>query len=87
MKLAKDFLDRFKKLTPPHQSIRAVVARAISTSVGSSLSHTHISIAHGVAFIKASSPLKSLIRSRRGDILEQIYEELPQARDSVRDLR
>jgi hypothetical protein len=87
MKKAGDFLSRFKNLTPPDAAVREAVAEAVSTVAGVPISKKNVSIAHGVAFVKASSVAKSAMRLRRADILEHLFHELPKARDLVRDVR
>lgn len=87
MRLAKDFLSRFKALTPPDDAVRRAVATAVSSVAGVPITKKEVSVAHGVAFIKASSVAKSAVRAHRGEILAELFRELPKARESVRDVR
>lgn len=87
MKLAKDFLEKFKRFTPPDHTIRRAVADAVRDHAGVPLTAKDVSLSHGVAFVRSSSVAKSAIRARRAEILAQIFSVVPKARDSVRDIR
>jgi len=87
MKLVGEFLARFKRLEPPNDTVKTALARAIKDVLGVSYTKNQISVSNGVAYIRASSVAKNAIRVHRSDIMEHLYERLPKARDSVRDLR
>lgn len=87
MKLIGEFLTRFRKLEPPNDTIKAALANALKDVLSTTYTKNHISIAHGVAYIKASSIAKNAIRVHRAQILEHLFERLPKARNAVRDLR
>lgn len=87
MRKAGDFLSRFQKLTPPNDAIRRTVAYALHSVIGAKISTTVISVRNGVAYVEVPSILKSKIRISRKDILDLLYEKLPQAKSSVRDIR
>ena len=87
MKLAKDFLAKFQSLTPPDESVRSTVADTVRRVAGVPLKKKDVTLSRGIAFIDCSSIAKSAIRSARGEILKELYTELPKARDTVRDIR
>ena len=87
MKQAGDFLAKFNKLTPPDDAIKRAIISAVQVVVGKVLTKANIKIHNGVAFIEVSSILKNKIRIERRSILDLIYEKIPKARDSVRDIR
>ena len=87
MKLIGDFLSRFKNLTPPSDSLRRAVARAVFDVAGVSVEKSDVFVAHGIAYVKCSSVAKSTIRVSRAGILQHIFENVPSARGSLRDVR
>lgn len=87
MKLAKDFLSRFEKLTPPDDVLRRVVANAVYGVTKIPIKKKDISISNNVAFVRTSSIGKSVIRTKRGDVLEEVFKEFPKAREILRDIR
>lgn len=87
MKLIGDFLARFQSLTPPDDALRRVIADIVERKARVPAIKADISISNGVAFVRCSSIAKSAIQVKRGEILTELYEELPKARESVRDIR
>lgn len=87
MKLAKDFLAKFQSLTPPDDSVKSVIAKIVHTLVGVPATKKDVTVSQGVAFVSCSSIAKSAIRVSRGEILRELYSELPKARETVRDIR
>jgi len=87
MKLAKDFLSKFKNLTPPDDALKRAVAHAVDVIAGVPVRKKDVSISHGVAYVNSSSIARSVIRTHRVEILEQIFGDLPNARDQIRDIR
>lgn len=87
MKSISDFFARFANLAPPNDSIKSALVRALDAIVGISCGKADIAIRGGVAFVKVSSVAKSAIQVNRSKILEYLFERLPKARDSVRDIR
>ena len=87
MKLASDFLLKFQTLTPPDESVRSAVAETVRRVAGVPATKKDITLSRGIAFISCSSVAKSAIRSARSEILKDLYEELPKARETVRDIR
>ena len=87
MKLAKDFLSRFQSLTPPDEAVRSAVAKTIHAIAGVPLTKKEVTLANGIAFIDCSSVAKSAIKVHRGQILEDLFNALPKAREVVRDIR
>ena len=87
MKLAGDFLKRFQSLTPPNDSVKGVIAEVVSRVTGTKISKKMVQVQHGNAFITGSSVFKNVLRTKRGEILEQLYEELPKSRSTIRDVR
>lgn len=87
MRLAKDFLSRFEKLTPPDDVLRRVVANAVHQVTKLPTKKKDVSISNNVAFIKTSSIGKSVIRTKRGEVLEEVFKEFPKAREVLRDVR
>ncbi len=87
MKPAGDFLSKFKSLTPPDDAIRRAVAQAVRSVAGVPIQKDAVTITRGIAFVECSSVAKSAIRAARGDILAELFLELPKARDTVRDIR
>ena len=87
MKSAGDFLSKFNNLKPPNDAIRKAVANAVRDAAGVPVATKDVKIAHGVAFIECSSIAKSAIRAKRGPILDELYQMIPKARESVRDIR
>jgi hypothetical protein len=87
MKLAKDFLSRFQSLTPPDDAVKNAVAKIVHNISGVPAAKKDITLARGVAFVNCSSVAKSAIRAQRGEILKELYLELPKARETVRDIR
>lgn len=87
MKLAGDFLSKFKSLTPPDDAIKRAVAEAVHNVVGIPAKKKDVTLANGIAFIDCSSVAKSALRTRRSEILKELFEALPKAREEVRDIR
>ena len=87
MKRAQDFLSRFQNLTPPDDALRSAVAKAVHAAAGVPATKKDVTLANGIAFIDCSSVAKSAIRVSRGEILKELFAELPKARDTIRDIR
>ncbi len=87
MKTAGDFLFKFQKLTPPNDALRRAVARAVSTVLGTPVEKGLVRVQNQVAFVNISSVAKHKLRLERRALLDLIYEQLPKARDLVRDVR
>lgn len=87
MKKVNSFLDKFQKLTPPNDAVRRAVASAVSSVLGTPVQKGQVTVANGVAFIDVSSVAKHKLRLERRAILDLLYERVPKARDSVRDVR
>ncbi len=87
MKLVADFLSRFQHLTPPDEALRKAVAVTVLAVANVPIKKEDVSIANGVAFIRCSSIARSAIRTKRGMILTELFKELPNARDTLRDVR
>ncbi len=87
MKLAKDFLERFKNLTPPDDALKKAVINALYTATKISVKPKDVSISNGIAFIRCSSIAKSTIRLGRAKVLEEVFQTLPKARTLIRDVR
>ncbi len=87
MKLASDFLSKFKNLTPPDDAVRKAIADSILRIAGVLLTKEQVSLSRGIAFLKCSSIKKSAIRVLRAAVFEDLYARLPKAREVVRDIR
>lgn len=87
MKLVKNFLEKFKKFTPPDSTLKQTIADAASFVADVPVSKKDVTLAHGVAFIKTSSIAKSSLRIKRQAVLEYIFSRIPNAREKVRDIR
>lgn len=87
MKLVGDFLSRFRNLTPPDEAVREALARIARSVAGVPITKKEVSLSRGAAFIDCSSVAKSLLRVHRGEILRELYGELPKSREVVRDIR
>lgn len=87
MKLVGDFLSRFQNLTPPDEAVRETLARVVRATAGIPISKKEVTISRSTAFIECSSVAKSLLRVHRGEILKELYAELPKSREVVRDIR
>ncbi len=87
MKLVSDFLARFQNLTPPDDALRRATAAAISFAAKVPIKKEDISISNNVAFVRCSSIAKSAIQIARGAILAELFQEMPKARNAVRDIR
>lgn len=87
MKLVNDFLARFQNLTPPDDALRRAVASAVAFAAKVPVKKEDVSISNNVAFIRCSSIAKSAIQVTRGAILTELFNEMPKARNAVRDIR
>ena len=87
MKLAGDFLSKFQSLTPPDEAVRSALAKIVYAVAGVPATKKDVSISRGIAFIECSSIAKSALRVHRGEILSELFMELPKARELVRDIR
>ncbi len=87
MRLAKDFFSKFKNLTPPGGALRTALTQAIQGVVGVKVPKDGIKVANGIAYINVSSIAKQEIKVHRGEVLRELYERLPKAREAVRDIR
>lgn len=87
MKLVGDFLSRFQNLTPPNDSLKQAISETVKTTLNIQCPKENISISNGVAYLKISSVAKNTIRVNRGRVLEYLFERLPKARDTIRDVR
>lgn len=87
MKLVGDFLSRFYSLTPPHDAVKRAVAESLRDVVGVLVQKEKISIDNGIAHIPVSSVAKNVIKINRGVLLNRVFERLPKARESLRDIR
>lgn len=87
MKLVGDFLQRFQNLTPPDDAVRKAITIALYDVVRATIKPENIKIQHGVAFVKTSSVVKNTIQLNRAKILNHVFENLPKARENIRDIR
>lgn len=87
MKLVGDFLKRFQSLEPPHDSVKGVVAEVVTQVTGNAISKNAVRVQNNTAFVSGSSVFKNVLRTKRGEILDLLYEKLPKARTTVRDVR
>lgn len=87
MKLAKDFLEKFKKFSPPDGILKQTIADAASFVAGVPITKKDVTLSHGVVFINTSSIAKSALRVKRAALFEYIFSRVPKARDRVRDIR
>lgn len=87
MKLVGDFLARFQNLTPPDDVLRRIVATTISSIAKVPLKKEDVSISNSIAFVRCSSIAKSAIQIKRGAILAEIFQEMPKAKNALRDIR
>lgn len=87
MKSASDFLSKFQKLTPPNDALRRAVSRAASEILGTPVAKDKVRVQNSVAYLDVSSVAKHKLRTERRALLDLIYEQLPKARDLVRDVR
>lgn len=87
MKLIGDFLSRFQNLTPPDDALRRVIADIVKKQTRVPITKLDVSITNDIAFIRCSSIAKSAIQVKRGAILSELFEEIPKARASIRDIR
>lgn len=87
MKKVNTFLTKFDKLTPPDDALRKAVASAVQGVTGAPVTKSHVKIQNSVAFIQVSSIAKNKIRLHRREILDLIYESIPKAVDTIRDIR
>lgn len=87
MRSAGDFLSRFQKLTPPNDALRRAVAHAVTKVLGTTVAKDKVRVQNHVAFVDVSSVAKHKLRLERRELLDLIYEQLPKARDLVRDVR
>ncbi len=87
MKLASHFLSKFQSLTPPDDIIRVAIAKTVQAIAGIPVAKKHVTLSRGTAFVECSSVAKSTLRVYRGEILKELFIELPKARDSIRDIR
>ena len=87
MKKISDFFERFKQFAPPHGALKKVLTNALHDCSGIIVSSKNISIQNSVAFINVSSVAKNVIHINRGKILKQVFDELPKAREMIRDIR
>ena len=87
MKLASDFLSKFQSLTPPDEAVRSAIAKIVHAVAGVPATKKDVTLSRGTAFIECSSIAKSAIRVHRGEILAELFIELPKARDIIRDIR
>jgi hypothetical protein len=74
MQNINSYLDKFKNLAVPNESIRKDVAGIIKNEIGIDLEIKDISIKNMVAYIKGGSAVKSEIFLRKKKILEKIKE-------------
>lgn len=87
MKQAGNFLSKFEKITAPHDALKRAVIGSVRDIVGAVLEKKHITIRSGTAYIESSSVIKNKIRIDRSKILSNLYERIPSAVKSVRDIR
>lgn len=87
MKLAGDFLQRFQKLTPPNGSVRKALSASIREETGIVVAQSNINVSRLVAYVQCPSIEKNVIRLARTAVLKSLYEKVPTARESVRDIR
>lgn len=87
MKLVGHFLDRFNKLSPPNDSLKTELIKALNETLNIQCSKEKISIQSGVAFVRVSSVLKNTIQINRNAVLENLFERIPRAKEIIRDIR
>ncbi len=87
MKKASDFLTKFNKLTPPDDALRRAVMHAVQSVTRVPITKADVRIHNGIAFISVSSVAKNKIRLERRAVLDLLFERMPKAVDSVRDIR
>ena len=81
------FLAKFARLSPPNDAIKKAVVRALRDVAAVSVEPAAISFSRGTVFVRCSSVAKSVIRAKRGQILDAIAREHPRAREKARDIR
>lgn len=81
------FLAKFALLTPPDEALKKTVVRVLRETAAVTVEPSSVSFSRGTVFIACSSVAKSVIRAKRGPILDAIVREHPKARDKARDIR
>jgi len=74
-------------LTPPNDAVKGAIAEAATQILNTPISKKSVRIQNNTAFITGSSIMKNSLQVNRGQILQRLYENLPKARDSIRDVR
>jgi hypothetical protein len=87
MKLVNDFLARFQNLTPPDDSLKRAIANAVYSVARVPVKKKDVSISNSTAFVECSSIAKSALHLKRGAILEEVFQQIPNARGKLRDIR
>lgn len=87
MKLVGDFLERFNKLSPPNDSLKSELVKSLKETLDIYCSKEKISIQNGVAFVRVSSVVKNTIQINRNIVLRNLFERVPRAKDTIRDIR
>lgn len=87
MKQLGNFLDKFQKLTPPNDAVRAAVAHAASSVLGTPVGKDKVRVQNGVAHLTLSSVARNKLRVARQSFFALLYEKMPRARELVRDVR
>ena len=80
-----NFLERFKKITPPDSSVRKEVAKVIKET-GMEISIEEISIdRNGVVMIKAGGHIKNKVFIKKEEIKKRANEAL--GKELIKDIR
>jgi hypothetical protein len=68
----KFFLEKYKKLTPPDDSVRTEFARVVKKILDIELDKKDISVRNGTLYVKAQPALKSELFMRRKQITDEM---------------
>lgn len=86
MKKINDFLERFKKISIPDESVRLKVVEILSVQFNEEIKLEDISVKNGVVYIKTEDPsFKSDIFLRKRKILEDLNSHL--GKITIKDIR
>lgn len=85
MLLLKDYLRKFKNLTPPDDFTRKKVCEVVQKNTNIDLLVENVKVKRGVIFIKENNTLKNSLFLKKRKILDDLQKEL--GKKTPKDIR
>lgn len=71
-----DFLNKFKNLTKPDETVRRSVVKVVKNKIGFDLGIDDVSVKRGTVFLNTHGAVKERISMKKEEILDLLKEDL-----------